>query len=51
MLLFNIFYICMRPNTHFFGLGSTSELETLKIATDSTVSQIFTFVVDTKNQK
>ena len=41
----------MRLNTHFFGLGSSSELETLKLATDSTVSQIFTFVVDTQSKQ
>ena len=33
-------------NIHFIGFGLTSELETLKIATDSTGSQILTFVFD-----
>ena len=43
ILLFNFFYIfCI------FGLKLTSELQTLKIATESTDSQIFTFVDDTQ---
>jgi hypothetical protein len=41
----------LRLNTFFFGLGLASELQTLKIATDLTNSQIFTFVVDAKSKQ
>ena len=41
----------MRLNTRLIGPGSTSELETLKIAIGSTDYQIFTFVVDTQSKK
>ena len=44
-------FLYLRLNTGFFGLGLASELQTLKIATDLTNSQIFTFVVDAKSKQ
>ena len=48
-LLFNFRYYAFRHL--FFVLGLTSELETLKIVTELTDSQIFTFVVDIQSKQ